>query len=45
MKEFYVVPMNDDEFSLSLTPSTLNVGYMYFVIYIPTDVMGQRLQG
>ena len=31
--------------SASATPSTLNVGYMYFVTYIPTDVTGQRLQG
>ena len=23
----------------------MNVGSMYFVTYIPTDVMGQRLQG
>ena len=29
MKQFYVVPINDDEFSL--TPSALNVGCMYFV--------------
>ena len=42
-KQFYVVPINDDEFSQS--PSTLNVGCMYFVTYIPTDVTGQRLQG
>ena len=45
MKQFYVVPINDDEFSLSWSPSTLNVGCMYFVTYIPTDVTGQRLQG
>ena len=43
MKQFYVVPINDDEFSL--TPSSLNVGCMYFVTYIPTDVTGQRVQG
>ena len=43
MKQFYVVPINDDEFSL--TPSALNVGCMYFVTYIPTDVKGQRVQG
>ena len=43
MKQFYVVPINDDEFSL--TPSSLNVGCMYFVTYIPTDVTGQREQG
>ena len=45
MKQFYVVSINDDEFSLSWSPSTLNVGCMYFVTYIPTDVTGQRLQG
>ena len=45
VKQFYVVPINDDEFSLSWSPSTLNVGCMYFVTYIPTDVTGQRLQG
>ena len=45
MKQFYVVPINDDEFSLSWSPSTLNVGCMYFVTYIPTDVTGQRVQG
>ena len=45
MKQFYVVSINDDEFSLSWSPSTLNVGCMYFVAYIPTDVTGQRLQG
>ena len=43
MKQFNVVPINDDEFSL--TPSSLNVGCMYFVTYIPTDVTGQREQG
>ena len=43
MKQFYVVPINDDEFSL--TTSALNVGCMYLVTYIPTDVMGQRVQG
>ena len=43
MKQFYVVPINDDVFSL--TTSTLNVGCMYFVTYIPTDVTGQRVQG
>ena len=42
MKQLYVVPINDDEFSI--TPSALNVGCMYFVTYIPTDVTGQRLQ-
>ena len=41
VKQFYVVPINDDEFSL--TPSALNVGCMYFVTYIPTDVTGQRV--
>ena len=45
VKQFYVFPINDDEFSLSWSPSTLNVGCMYFVTYIPTDVTGQRLQG
>ena len=35
MKQFYVVPINDDEFSLSWSPSTLNLGSMYFVTYIP----------
>ena len=35
--------VNDDEFSL--TTSALNVGCMYFVTYIPTDVTGQRVQG
>ena len=45
MKQLYVVPSNDDEFSLSWSPSTLNVGCMYFVTYIPTDVMGQQVQG
>ena len=40
MKQLYVVPINDDEFSI--TPSALNVGCMYFVTYIPTDVTGQR---
>ena len=45
VKQFYVVPINDDEFSLSQSASTLNVGCMYFVTYIPTDVKGQRLQG
>ena len=43
MKKLYVVPINDDEFSITL--SALNVGCMYFVTYIPTDVTGQRLQG
>ena len=42
MKQFYVVPITDDEFSLSLSPSVLNVGSMYFVT---TDVMGQHLHG
>ena len=28
MKQFYVVPVNDDEFSL--TPSALNVGFTVF---------------
>ena len=42
VKQFYVFPINDDEFSLSWSPSTLNVGCMYFVTYIPTDVTGQR---
>ena len=41
VKQFYVVPINDDEFSL--TPSALNVGCMYFVTYIPTGVTGQRV--
>ena len=41
VKQFYVVPINDDEFSV--TPSALNVGCMYFVTYIPTDVTGQRV--
>ena len=45
MKQFYVVPINDAEFSLNWSPSTLNVGCMYFVTYIPTDVTGQRVQG
>ena len=45
VKQFYVVPINDHEFSLSWSPSTLNVGCMYFVTYIPTDVTGQRVQG
>ena len=43
MKQFYVVPINDDKFSLSLSPSALNVGSTYFVTYIPTDVTGQRI--
>ena len=42
VKQFYV---KNDEFSLSQSPSTLNVGCMYFVTYIPTDVTGQRVQG
>ena len=42
MKQLYVVPINDDEFSI--TPSALNVGSMYFVTYIPTDVTGQRVE-
>ena len=41
VKQLYVVPINDDEFSI--TPSALNVGCMYFVTYIPTDVTGQRV--
>ena len=41
VKQFYVVHINDDEFSV--TPSALNVGCMYFVTYIPTDVTGQRV--
>ena len=41
VKQFYVVLINDDEFSL--TPSALNVGCTYFVTYIPTDVTGQRV--
>ena len=41
VKQLYVVPINDDEFSI--TPSALNVGSMYFVTYIPTDVPGQRV--
>ena len=41
MKQVYVVPINDDEFSLSWSPSTLNLGCMYFVTDIPTDVTGQ----
>ena len=45
VKQFYVFPINDDEFSLSQSPSTLNVGCLYFVTYIPTDVTGQRVQG
>ena len=40
VKQFYGVPINDDE--ISLTPSASNVGCMYFVTYIPTDVTGQR---
>ena len=43
VKQFYVFPINDDEFSLSLSPSTLNVGCLYFVTYIPTDVTSQRV--
>ena len=45
MKQFYVVSINDDEFSVSWSPSTLNVGCMYFVTYIPMDITGQRVQG
>ena len=41
VKQLYVVPINDDEFSI--TPSALNVGCMYFVTYIPTDVKCQRV--
>ena len=41
VKQVYVVPINDDEFSLSWSPSTLNLGCMYFVTDIPTDVTGQ----
>ena len=36
MKQFYVVPINDAEFSLNWSPSTLNVGCMYFR-YIHSD--------
>ena len=43
VKQFYVFPINDDEFSLSYSPSTLNVGCLYFVTYMPTDVTGQRV--
>ena len=43
VKQFYVIPINDDEFSLSYSPSTLNVGCLYFVTYIPTEVTGQRV--
>ena len=43
VKQFYVFPVNDDEFSLSWSPSTLNVGCLYFVTYILTDVTGQRV--
>ena len=43
VKQFYVIPINDDEFSLSCSPSTLNVGCLYFVTYIPTEVTGQRV--
>ena len=45
VKQFYVFPINDDEFSLGQSPSTLNVGCLCFVTYIPTDVTGQRVQG
>ena len=41
MKQVYVVPINDDEFSLSWSPSTLNLGCMYFVTDIATAVTGQ----
>ena len=43
MKQFYVVPINGDVFSL--TTSALNVGCMYFVTYISTDISGQWVQG
>ena len=45
VKQVYVAPISDDEFSLSWSPSTLNLGCMYFVTIIPTDVTGQRMQG
>ena len=43
VKQFYVVPINDDEFSLSHSSSTLTVGCVYFVTYIPTDVTDQPM--
>ena len=43
VKQFYVIPIYDDDFSES--PSTLNVGCLYFVTYIPTEVTGQRFLG
>ena len=43
MKQFYVVPINGDVFSL--TTSALNVGCMYFVTYISTDISGHWVQG
>ena len=33
VKQFYVIPINDDEFSLSQSPSTLNVGCLWLLVF------------
>ena len=45
VKQFYIVPINDDEFSFSQSPSTLIVGCVYFLTYIPTDHTDLPMQG